>query len=227
MNEHRDEVWAAVFEQRRRVADMLDDLGPEEWNQPSLCDGWTVRDVAAHLTLQQLGPGEAIAMMLRYRGNTPRAIAESSRRRATDWSTAGIAAAIRSTIETRRHSFGVTNRETLIDILVHGADIAVPLHREFPMPSDAAVLAIDRVFTMRWPPPFPVRRVLSAYRLVATDVDWTYGTGPDVRGPIGALLLVSTGRNAALPQLTGDGKAALVEQLRADSANGSPATDGQ
>lgn len=215
MSAHDDRIWAAVSEQRGRVANMIDDLRPDEWDRPSLCDGWTVRDVAAHLTLQQLGPGEAMAMMARYRGNTPRAIAESSRVRAAEWSTGRIAAGIRSTIGSRRHSFGVSNRETLIDILVHGADMAVPLGRELPMPVDAAILAIDRVFTMRWPPPFPARRILSGYRLVATDVDWTHGTGPEVRGPIDALLLASTGRPAALAHLTGDGHPALAEWLGA------------
>jgi hypothetical protein len=42
-----DEVWAAIDLQRRRTADLLEQLSDEEWRQPSLCRGWTVRDVAA------------------------------------------------------------------------------------------------------------------------------------------------------------------------------------
>lgn len=203
-------AWPAIDQQRERVADLLGDLREDEWNQPSLCDGWMVRDVAAHLTLQHLGFGESVAMMARYRGNTERAIRESSQARAAEWSTTRIAAAVRDSIGIHRPTFGVTSRETLIDILVHGQDIAIPLGRSLPITPEAAVIAIDRVFTMHWPPPFPQRRKLSAYRLVATDVDWSRGTGPQIRGPIADLLLLSTGRAAALPQLAGDGLPALV-----------------
>ena len=52
-----DGVWQAIDAQRAGLCDLLADLGDDEWRQPSLCAGWTVRDVAAHLTLQQLGPG--------------------------------------------------------------------------------------------------------------------------------------------------------------------------
>ncbi len=66
----RDQAWQVIDAQRLRLAGLLDDLSEHDWQQPSLCDGWTVRDVAAHLTLQQLGARAAITMMLRYRGDT-------------------------------------------------------------------------------------------------------------------------------------------------------------
>ena len=55
----RDQVWEAIDGQRMRVAGLLDGLPSGEWQQPSLCAGWTVRDVAAHLTLQEIGLGGA------------------------------------------------------------------------------------------------------------------------------------------------------------------------
>ena len=45
-----DEIWRHIDEQRADLADFLDTLTPEQWETPSLCDGWTVRDVAAHVT---------------------------------------------------------------------------------------------------------------------------------------------------------------------------------
>ena len=54
-----DQVWQVIDAQRMAVADLLEKLSDNEWQQPSLCAGWTVRDVAAHLTLQQLGLGDA------------------------------------------------------------------------------------------------------------------------------------------------------------------------
>jgi len=46
---NRDQVWQVIDAQRRSLADLLDDLSDDEWRRPSLCTGWTVRDVAAHL----------------------------------------------------------------------------------------------------------------------------------------------------------------------------------
>jgi hypothetical protein len=84
-----------------------------------------------------------------------------------------------------------------------GQDIAIPLGRQRAMPLAAAHAGADRVWTMGWP--FWARRRLRGFRLTASDVDWSVGEGPDVRGPIDALLLLLTGRTAAFSRLTGDG----------------------
>ncbi|MEE2034839.1 maleylpyruvate isomerase family mycothiol-dependent enzyme [Rhodococcus chondri] len=78
-----DEIWAAIDDERRRTADLLGQLSDDEWAQPSLCAGWTVRDVAAHLTLQQLTVGDIIRMVLRHPGSLNSMISASARRRAT------------------------------------------------------------------------------------------------------------------------------------------------
>jgi uncharacterized protein (TIGR03083 family) len=124
-------------------------------------------------------------------------------------------AEIRGMVGSRRHNFGVTYRETLIDILVHGQDIAIPLGRRHDMPPEAAATAASRVWTMRWPPPFPAKRRIEGFRLTATDTPWSVGHGPEVRAPIAAILLLSTGRLAALPQLSGEGAPDLTARLSA------------
>jgi uncharacterized protein (TIGR03083 family) len=102
----------------------------------------------------------------------------------------------------------VTNyRNILFDVLVHGQDIAIPLGIPREMSLDAARAGIERVWTMGWP--FGVKRRLKEFRYTATDVGWTAGDGPEVRGPVAALLLLLTGRPVALPQLSGPG----VEEL--------------
>ena len=100
----------------------------------------------------------------------------------------------------------VTNyRNVLLDVLVHGQDIAIPLGRELPVPADVAVAAASRAWTMGWP--FWARRRLRGLRLVAADADWTAGAGEELRGPIDALVLLLTGRAAtAAPRLTGPGR---------------------
>jgi uncharacterized protein (TIGR03083 family) len=210
----RKNVWEAVDAQRLRVADMLDQLTDQEWHHPSLCQGWTVRDVAAHLTLQQVTWGEALRFMIKYRGNTDRGIHESARERAVVLSTGQIIAEIRDMVGSRRHNFGVSYRETLIDALVHGQDIAVPLGRTLDIPPDMAAEATTRMWTMRFPPPFPATRKMNGFRLVATDIDWSAGEGPDVHAPVCAIMLVSCGRLVALPELSGPGAADLAARLR-------------
>jgi uncharacterized protein (TIGR03083 family) len=106
----------------------------------------------------------------------------------------------------------VTNvRNILFDILVHGQDIAIPLGISREMPKDAARAGIDRVWSMGWP--FGAKRALKQFRYTATDVDWTAGDGPEVTGPIEALLLLLTGRPAALPRLSGPGVDELGERF--------------
>lgn len=211
----RDQVWQAIDAQRLSLADLLDQLSDDEWRRPSLCAGWIVRDVAAHLTLQQVGAGAAIAMMVRARGNTDRAIHDAAHRRAAAWTTAQMIAEIRGMVGSRRHNAGVTYRETLIDILIHIQDIAIPLGRQHDMQPQAAATAASRVWTMRWPPPFPAKRTMEGFQLTATDISWSVGEGPPVQAPIGAILLLSAGRLAALPHLTGDGAPALFARLTA------------
>jgi uncharacterized protein (TIGR03083 family) len=139
-------------------------------------------------------------------------------RRAAAWPTARIVAGIRGMVGSRRHNLGVTYLETLIDILVHGQDIAIPLGRPLPMPVDVAAVAASRALSMRWPPPLRASRTVARFRLTATDTDWSAGDGPEVNGPMAALLLVTCGRLVALPQLSGDGVADLTVRLAASPA---------
>lgn len=208
-----ERLWQVIGSQRRNLADLLDELSDEQWRHPSLCAGWTVRDVAAHLTLQQLGLRDLIGTTLRWRGTMDRTIQHAARRRAGSRTTEQLTAEIRATADSRRHTLGVTELETLTDIMVHSQDIALPLGHQLDMPSDAAAASASRTLTMRWPPPQPAVRIVRRFGLVATDVTWSAGTGPQVTGPISALLLICTGRTAALPQLSGEGVPELAAAL--------------
>jgi uncharacterized protein (TIGR03083 family) len=215
MNE--DDVWAAIDGQRRRTADLLEELSDDEWLHPSLCRGWTVRDVAAHLTLQQLGLGAAMRSAITHPsslGGVNRMIRTSARIKA-DQPTERLIAEIRATVGSRRHNVGVTSLETLTDILVHGQDIAIPLGRELEMPTGATAVAATRVWAQRGKRMARVfdNTPIEGFRLSATDVDWSVGQGREIQGPIAALLLLLTGRPATLPRLSGDGAESLRKQL--------------
>lgn len=211
-----DGVWAAIDAQRPRTAAMLDELSEAEWEQPSLCAGWRVRDVAAHLTLQQLRLGDVLGSLVRHPGGLNHVIRASAVRKGRQ-PTATFAPQIRNTIGSRRHNFGVTPLETLIDALVHPQDIAIPLGRAMTMDARAAATAATRVWSYGGKGSAKVFRSvpLQRMRLAATDLDWRVGpdsgeVGPEIRGPISALLLLFTGRTAGLDRLGGAG----AEQLR-------------
>lgn len=213
-----DQVWTAIDQQRRRVVALLDSVTAPEWDHPSLCAGWTVRHVGAHLTLQELTVGDALRFALRHPAllrDVNRVIHESARLQAAALSTDEIIAEVRATIGRRRHNVGVTPRETLVDIVVHGFDIAVPLRRRLDVPPHVAAEAAARVRSLDGTSKNRVFRKLplAPYRLVATDVDWSVGAGPEIRGPVVALLLLLTGRRVGLDEVVGDGADALRREL--------------
>lgn len=193
----RSTMWEHVREQRVALADLLDGLDGPDWERASLCAGWRVRDVAAHLVLgEQVSIPSALAALARARGDFNRMIHDSAVR-AAHRPTGEIAADLRAHAASRKVPPGGTVGNVLVDVLVHAQDIAVPLGHAFPMPVAAARAAADVVWSRSFP--FRARRRLAGHRLVADDTDWTAGEGDEVRGPISALLLLCTGRPAALP----------------------------
>ncbi|SCL38257.1 TIGR03083 family protein [Micromonospora rhizosphaerae] len=213
----RDDVWRTVDDERSSLADLLDDLSPEEWETPSLCAGWRVREVAAHLTLAHMGALPATLAMLRARGSFHRMVHDTAVRQAR-LPVEQYAVQLRGMVGSRRKAPGVTHLEPLLDILVHGQDIAVPLHRSRPLPLAAAATAATRAWTMGWP--FHARRRLGGFELAAVDHAWSIGRGPRVQGPIAALLLLLTGRHGALAGLSGPGLAELEARLSRQPASG-------
>ncbi|MCK8436547.1 maleylpyruvate isomerase family mycothiol-dependent enzyme [Streptomyces sp. D2-8] len=189
-----DELWQIVDQERTSLADLLDGLSLEEWETRTRCGDWRVRDVAEHLTIAaRYSHGQVVREMVRARGNWNRMIHDSAVREAA-LPVAEIVANLRSIVGSRRLAPTTSPREPLLDLLVHTQDIALALGRTHQMPLTAARDAADRVWTMRIPPrPWPLPKA----RLVATDTEFTRGDGPEIRGPIAALLLLLTGRPEA------------------------------
>jgi uncharacterized protein (TIGR03083 family) len=203
-------IWAAVDAERAGLADLLEDLSADEWEHSSLCAGWRVRDVAAHLALAHMGIGAVIPAIVRARGSFDRMIRDTALVHAAVPADE-IVAEIRGMVGSRRHAPGVSMVEPLTDVLVHGQDIAVPLGRERTVPPAAAAIAATRVWTMGWP--VWARRRLRGLALRATDHPWEVGAGQRIEGPMGDLLLLLTGRAMVLPRLSGDGVATLERRM--------------
>lgn len=193
--------WIVVAEQRRAVADLLAGLTEPEWEHPSLCAGWRVRDVAAHIALapQPPGPGTMAVEALRAGGRFHRLNHDLAVRHAGRPCT-DLVAELRRHADSRRLPAVTNYRNILFDVMVHAQDIALPLGRRLPMPVDAAAAGATRVWTMGWP--FWARRRFRGIRLVATDTEWSAGVGDERSGPIEAVLLALTGRPAGLARLS-------------------------
>jgi len=208
----REESWRIIEAQRLSLADLLDELSDAQWEQPSLCTGWRVRDVAAHVAMAPQVPSVAwmVADAVRARGSFHRLNHDVAVRHASR-PVDRIVAELREHASSRRLPIVTNYKNILFDTLVHGQDIAVPLGLRRDMPLEAARASATRVWTMGWP--FWARRRFRRLRFTATDTDWSVGAGAEVRGPISALLLALTARPAALPQLGGDGVPDLATRL--------------
>lgn len=196
-----NEIWLTIDAERTATADMLAGLTDAEWTYPSLCEGWTVREVAAHLTLApHTTVGGAIRDLAKARGSFNRMIDQTARHSARR-PTAEIVADLRGIAGSRKLAPGQKLKNSMMDLLVHTQDIALPLGIEHSMPTEAAVVAAEHLWRMGFP--FHARRRLAGHRLVATDADWSAGVGTEVSGPIDALVMLLAGRTATLPKLTG------------------------
>ncbi|MGX9672974.1 maleylpyruvate isomerase family mycothiol-dependent enzyme [Mycobacterium sp. HM-7] len=209
-----EDIWRAVDAEKDSLQGLLAQLSEVQWSRPSLCDRWQVRDVVAHIVLSARATPSQLALgLIRARGDINRMACETATRHAGGRTDFQLLDELRSTVGSRFTPFGTTPADRLMDLLVHGQDIAIPLGIHHAMPPAAAQLAIERIWTARFP--FRATTRLTGLRLHAVDTGWTAGDGLPIEAPVSALLLLATGRAvAALPQLRGDG----VELVRARQA---------
>lgn len=185
-----DGIWHCVDGQRAGLAGLLESLTAGQRMAPSLCYGWRVRDVAAHLTHSRMPAGrmvvEAVKSGFRFDPMIRRLGREDPR------SQSEIVAALRAMVGSRTRVPGTSVQQPLIELLVHGQDIAVALGLDWPMPVEAAVESANRLCSMMFP--INARRRLQGIRLVATDADFAAGQGCETRAPIRDIVMVLAGR---------------------------------
>jgi uncharacterized protein (TIGR03083 family) len=198
-----------LAEERRALADFLDTLDDEAWNTPSLCEGWTVKDVVGHLTMPfNVSLPKLIVKMAGAGFNFDKANDKLSRQRGATIAPRDLAANLRANAE---HPFtppGAGPEAPLSDTVIHGGDIRRPLHAPHVVAEERARIVLG-MLTSGKARGFVGKGRLDGLRFEATDVDWTSGTGALVRGPAEALIMAISGRAAAFADLDGDGVAVL------------------
>ena len=201
-----------LAEQRRALADVLDSLDAEAWAHPSLCDGWTVRDVTAHLVyLLEHSTLATVATFVRHRGDfdrMTRATVAADPRRGPE-----LAAALRAHAMSRNSPPGFGLEAPLTDVVVHAQDICRPLSIAHPLDATAARPVLDLIVAPKARRAFVAKGRLDGLRLEATDCNWAHGTGADVRGAAVDIALGALGRTPALTELRGAGVELLAARL--------------
>jgi uncharacterized protein (TIGR03083 family) len=199
-------LWDLIHEQRRKVGDVLGTLTDSEWDEASLCSGWRVRDVAAHMVETHLMTpprfvGRFAASGFRFNTFAAKGVATHATQAPGDLLDQYRETASRTT------SPPGPKVTWLSEAVIHGEDIARPTGRSVDVSPAALVAVAD--FCRGATPLLHGKQRSAGLRLRATDVDWAAGDGPEVSGPAASLILAITGRKAALADLSGDGMETL------------------
>lgn len=191
----------AIAEERGALIELIAGLGEAQLRVPSLCAGWTVHHVAAHLTMpfNVSAPGllwRALVEPLSFSAAIDRFTQEHARRPIE-----GILAQLRDHVSDTTHPPGQPVAP-LIDLIVHGEDIRRPLGIEREVRFERIGAALAHLTAGRAIGFLPGSRV-RGLRLVATDGDGAWGQGQIVHGPAMDLLLGVMGRRPAFDRLGG------------------------
>jgi uncharacterized protein (TIGR03083 family) len=205
-------TWKLIHRERAALVDLLEALTPEQWATASLCAGWSVHVMAAHILAGAEQTGPSFAKRMAANGFRFNVMIDKEARRLGALTTAEIIARLRATTAT-------TNRPPapvmamLGEAVVHGTDIRQPLGLPATLAEEPAVACLD----MYKGATFPVggKKRIQGLRLRATDAGWSFGDGPEVAGPARSLLLAMTGRRAGLAGLSGDGVQTLTARIAA------------
>jgi len=205
----RDTVWRHIHTERADLARTLAGLTSEQWETESLCPGWRVHDVAAHVIANpQIRLRDVVAMAARNLGRGyNQIILREVRRLGATTTREQVLADFDTYADSRRRVPTTTTIEPLVDALVHHQDIVRPLGLTHDMDPEAAAVAADRCRLLAGL--MGSRRAVRGTRMVATDHEWSRGSGPVLAGPMSELLMVCAGRYAAARDLEGEGVSLL------------------
>ncbi|HYO40627.1 MAG TPA: maleylpyruvate isomerase family mycothiol-dependent enzyme [Nocardioidaceae bacterium] len=202
------DVWPMVHAERAALIADLQGLHLDQWDEPSLCAGWTVHDVVAHLVdsarTTRVG---FVAGLARARFDFDRQNARGVRRQRGGSPPETLQRLRRVASRTSTPPAPLDSR--LVEEVVHGEDIRRPLGLTRRYPPEAVVRALR--LQARTPASFGgAEELVARVRLVAGDAELDIGSGPRVSGPALSLLLAVSGRRGALDDLAGPGVAILA-----------------
>jgi uncharacterized protein (TIGR03083 family) len=195
------DLMPTVTAQRRAFGDVLEGLPESDWNAPSLCSGWRVREVVAHMTMPfRYAAPRFLGEMVRSRFDFARMADRVARRDAR----APIGTLLDGWRTNEDHPWkppGGGLEGALTHDVVHGLDITIPLGIEHPVSEQALHVVLDHATT-----PLSLKHSgldLTGIRLEADDLDWGFGHGEPLRGRARYLLMVLMDRRLPAESLSG------------------------
>lgn len=206
------DTMSLAHDERADLAALLATLTPAQWDTPSLCAGWRVRDVVAHMfSYEELGMSGLVGRFVRGGVNPDRVNAVGVAAYA-EHSPDALVALVRDHLRPHGLTAGFGGRIALTDGVIHHQDIRRPLGlpRHIPTGRMLTVLSFARTA-----PTIRAAKRIRGLTLVATDLDWSAGKGPVVEGPAESLLMAMAGRRGTAQELTGPGQPTLAHRLGA------------
>jgi uncharacterized protein (TIGR03083 family) len=202
-----------IAAERRDLADLIESLTAEQLDTPSLCQAWTVKQVAGHLVAAVAAQRRLfVPLMVRTGFNIHKANALLAREIAGR-PAAELAAALRDHAQPVGRPPPIVGYDgQLTDLHVHGQDMRRPLGVPHHLRPDGLRVSLDFLVSRR-AVGFVAKRRLAGLRFLATDLDWAWGDGPVVQGAAEAVMLALTGRPIVLAELAGDGLTMLRDRL--------------
>jgi uncharacterized protein (TIGR03083 family) len=184
------------------LAAVLAELPPSGWDTASLCDGWRVREVVAHVTMPvHYSEAEFMAELqadgFDFTKLSNRLAARDSRRPTDD-----LVASLRSTQLHEWTPPGGGHRGALNHVVIHSLDVTVPLAVPVAASPDALRAVLDDLTSGGASSHFGTD--LGGRRLVASDLEWEFGSGRELRGTASELALHVCGRRLPAGRLEGD-----------------------
>lgn len=183
------------------LADVLGSVSETEWDTPSLCEGWRVREVVAHMTMPARYDNEAFMAELRARDFDFGRLSNEVAARDGQLPTAQLVANLRDETLLRWQPPGGGYHGALNHVVIHSLDATVPLGAARRPPDATMRVLLDDLTTSGGHGHFGTD--LSGRQLQASDLDWSYGSGPALRGSAAALALTLCGRKLPAGQLDG------------------------
>ncbi|MFW0789900.1 maleylpyruvate isomerase family mycothiol-dependent enzyme [Gordonia sp. CPCC 205333] len=192
--------------ERRSFAAFLRELSDEDWQEPSLCAGWTVQDVIAHsLSFDDLAWPELLGRF----GRARLSLAEVNAAGLADyssWEPDQLITRMERCADPRGLTTAFGCRVALLDAMVHQQDIRRPLGRPRMIPNERLVPALSFA---RFAPPIGAHHRVVGLRFTATDVSWRRGIGSHICGNAEAIMMAIAGRTCVLDELSGPGVSVL------------------
>lgn len=209
-----DDLQQRTAANRRTVARLFAQLDDAQLDTPSLCAGWTCRDVLGHLVMSlEVSFVRFLLEVARDRGRA----AVTSTRLARAYGARPVADLVRVLDQRSDDAVappGVGPAGPFADACIHLRDVAIPLGLSTTPPVQDWVRVLEFLTTPRARAAgFLPRGRLEGLRLSATDSSWGSGGGDLVTGTSEALALSLTGRAALLDELGGPGAPTLRERV--------------